>query len=153
MTDHWMAQLSEYLDGDLALPERRALEHHLGTCADCRDTLAGLRAVTERAAALVDPPAPNDLWAGIAQRIGTAGSTSADAPALVPLMPVTSSRPSSRKASSTPQVKAPCAPPPCSARVTFLPISRRSSRHPWKYWRRWICDAASEQRNTARAAT
>ncbi len=85
MTDHWMADLSEYLDGDLALPERRALEHHLGSCADCRDTLAGLRAVKERAAALVDPPAPDDLWAGIAQRIGTAGSTSVEAPAIVPL--------------------------------------------------------------------
>jgi anti-sigma-K factor RskA len=85
MTDHWMAHLSEYLDGDLALPERRALEHHLGTCAGCRDTLAGLRAVKERAGALVDPPAPDDLWAGIVERIGTAGSTSAGAPTIVPL--------------------------------------------------------------------
>ncbi len=38
------------------------------------------------------------------------------APALVPLIAAMGKRPSSSKASSTPQVKAPCAPPPCSAR-------------------------------------
>ena len=42
------------------------------------------------------------------------------APAEVPEMPSKASRPSSRIASSTPQVKAPCAPPPCSARLTVL---------------------------------
>src|SRR6185437_6021535 len=40
------------------------------------------------------------------------------APALVPLMPSMRSWPSSSRRSSTPQVKAPCAPPPCSARLT-----------------------------------
>jgi hypothetical protein len=32
--------------------------------------------VKERARTLVDPPAPDDLWAGIASRLGPAGSTS-----------------------------------------------------------------------------
>ena len=39
------------------------------------------------------------------------------APADVPEMPSIFSRPSSSRWSSTPQVKAPCAPPPCSARL------------------------------------
>ena len=39
------------------------------------------------------------------------------APALVPLTPSKLKRPSSSKASSTPQVNAPCAPPPCRARL------------------------------------
>jgi anti-sigma factor RsiW len=77
MTDHWTHALSDHLDGDLPPSEARALERHLETCAECRETLAALRAVKDRAAALVDPPAPDDLWAGIASRIGTAGSTSA----------------------------------------------------------------------------
>lgn len=83
--DRFTELLSDYLDDDLAASERRALERHLETCAACRTTLVELRAVKERAAALVDPPAPNDLWAGIAQRIGTAGSTSASDGRVVPL--------------------------------------------------------------------
>ena len=40
------------------------------------------------------------------------------APALAPVIASMASRPSSRMASSTPQVKAPWAPPPCSASET-----------------------------------
>ncbi len=69
--------LSDYLDHDLARSEFDAVERHLESCADCRGTLAALAAVKTRAASLVDPPAPTDLWAGIASRIGTAGSSSA----------------------------------------------------------------------------
>ena len=42
------------------------------------------------------------------------------APALLPLRPSTWRRGSSSKASSTPQVNAPCAPPPCKARLMVL---------------------------------
>ena len=77
MSDTWTHRLSEYLDDELTPRERDACERHLETCAECRDTLAGLRAVTERASVLMDPPAPDDLWAGIATRIGPAGSTGA----------------------------------------------------------------------------
>jgi hypothetical protein len=75
MTDRFATQLSEYLDHDLPRSEGAALERHLETCAECRELLAELAAVKSRAASLVDPPAPNDLWAGIASRIGPAGST------------------------------------------------------------------------------
>ena len=70
------------------------------------------------------------------------------APALAPVMASIAIRPSARIASSTPQVKAPWAPPPCKARLTdfsafgparpltcgtrrcLRPVTRRSSRHP-----------------------
>ncbi len=76
MSDRWTDALSEYLDGDLAATEARELEQHLESCEECRVTLEELREIRERARSLVDPPAPDDLWAGIASRIGTAGSTS-----------------------------------------------------------------------------
>lgn len=74
--DRFTDLLSDYLDHDLPRGEAEALERHLADCAECRDTLAALERVKTRAATLVDPPAPTDLWAGIASRIGTAGTTS-----------------------------------------------------------------------------
>src|SRR5215469_8767366 len=50
----------------------------------------------------------------------SASMTAFIAPAEVPEMPSITSRPSSSRWSSTPQVKAPCAPPPWSARLIFL---------------------------------
>lgn len=75
MMDRFTELLSDYLDHDLPRAEYDAVERHLTTCTECRENLAGLVAVKARAASLVDPPAPTDLWAGIASRIGTAGST------------------------------------------------------------------------------
>jgi len=84
MKDRFNDLLSDYLDHDLPRGEAEALERHLVECAECRDTLAALERVKTRAATLVDPPAPTDLWAGIASRIGTAGTTSVKPrPALV----------------------------------------------------------------------
>lgn len=77
MSDRWTDTLSEYLDGDMPATEARELERHIESCEECRLTLEQLRGVMAGARALVDPPAPDDLWAGIASRIGTAGSTSA----------------------------------------------------------------------------
>ena len=78
MTDQFTDQLSQYLDGDLSPRAVVALEQHLSGCDECRVTLDELRLVKERAHSLVDPLAPDDLWAGIASRIGTAGTTSDD---------------------------------------------------------------------------
>ena len=74
--DRFTDLLSDYLDHDLPRGEAEALARHLADCAECRDTLAALERVKSHAATLVDPPAPTDLWAGIASRIGTAGTTS-----------------------------------------------------------------------------
>ena len=83
MKDRFTDLLSEYLDHDLPRGEGEALERHLVACAECRDTLAALERVKTRAATLVDPLAPTDLWAGIASRIGTAGTTSVKPPRIV----------------------------------------------------------------------
>ena len=79
MHDLWTDLLSGYLDEDLPREQAQSLEAHLAGCAECRAVLDDLRQVRVRAGALVDPPVPDDLWAGIATRIGAAGSTS-DAP-------------------------------------------------------------------------
>jgi hypothetical protein len=70
MSDQWTDRLSEYLDGDLADPEKAALEAHLDTCAACSETLAGLRRIVVRARSLKDRPPLRDLWSGVAARIG-----------------------------------------------------------------------------------
>ncbi len=80
--DPWTARLSEYVDDELALGEREALERHLPACADCRNTIAELRRVRIRADALADRPPTADLWPGIAARIGVPASTAPGASAL-----------------------------------------------------------------------
>jgi anti-sigma factor RsiW len=69
MTDTWNDRLSEYIDGELTPGERVALEAHLATCRDCAATLADLRAVVDRAAALTPRAPGTDLWRGVAERI------------------------------------------------------------------------------------
>ena len=76
MSDRFTSLLSDYLDHDLPRAEYEPLERHLESCAECRAILSELAAVKSRAASLVDPPVPDDLWAGIASRIGPAGSVS-----------------------------------------------------------------------------
>jgi anti-sigma factor RsiW len=69
MHDPWMDRLSEYLDGDLAPEEARALEEHLVGCDACTATMAELRAVLARVNELADTGPAHDLWAGIAAAI------------------------------------------------------------------------------------
>jgi len=47
--DHrWVPRnASEYLDGELAPRERQRVEHHTRDCPQCRELLAGLRALVE----------------------------------------------------------------------------------------------------------
>lgn len=69
MNDAWTDRLSEYADGSLTSEERALLEAHLGTCAPCAATLAGLRAVIERARTLPERAPDVDLWPGIEAQI------------------------------------------------------------------------------------
>jgi putative zinc finger protein len=68
--DGWTDRLSEYLDGELAPPEKAALEEHLRTCVGCRAVLEDLRRVKRFAAELKDAPPRNELWGDVAKRIG-----------------------------------------------------------------------------------
>lgn len=75
MTDRWTDRLSEYLDGDLAPPERAELETHISLCEECAETLEALRSVAERAQHLETPALTEDLWPGFAARIGAESRT------------------------------------------------------------------------------
>ncbi|SRR5881296_3711707 len=70
MKDQWTDRLSEYLDGELGVAERTALEGHLAGCAACATTLDELKRVVARARALDDRPPGADLWPTIAEQIG-----------------------------------------------------------------------------------
>ncbi len=70
MKDQWTDRLSEYLDGELARPERTTLEAHLASCDACRTTLDEVRRVVTNARALDDRPPTADLWPAVAARIG-----------------------------------------------------------------------------------
>lgn len=71
--DPWIDRLSEYIDGELQPDERAAVERHLRMCADCRETVADLRAVVERASSLPDRVPAADLWPEIEPRIARTG--------------------------------------------------------------------------------
>lgn len=69
MIDRYTDRLSEYLDGDMDPRDEALIETHLVDCATCRATLAELRAVVARAAALPPAEPSADLWPGIRARI------------------------------------------------------------------------------------
>jgi hypothetical protein len=70
MTDRWTDRLSEYLDDELPREERAQLEHHLRDCFECRLVLNELREVVSAAHGLEPQEPEQDLWNGIAVRIG-----------------------------------------------------------------------------------
>jgi hypothetical protein len=72
--DPWIDRLSEYLDGELPEWERLALESHLESCSDCSAVVSDLRRVVRRARTLKDRGPVNDLWPGIAARIGASSA-------------------------------------------------------------------------------
>jgi tetratricopeptide (TPR) repeat protein len=69
MNDQWIDRLSEYLDDELGVDQRRALEAHLAHCVECTTTLGELRAVAVRARSLENRTPSRDLWPEIAARI------------------------------------------------------------------------------------
>jgi hypothetical protein len=61
--------LSEYLDDELGLAERGAIDRHLAACEDCRAHLEALRRLARAVADLDVPPVPLDLPERIGRRI------------------------------------------------------------------------------------
>jgi len=59
--DQQQEQLSAYLDGELSLAEREALERHLPTCARCQQALAELRVVRRLLHAMPAPALPRSF--------------------------------------------------------------------------------------------
>ena len=82
--ERWTDLMSDYLDGELPVGERVALEAHLAGCAPCRATLDELRWVVARAHALADRPPAEDLWPAIAALVGGSGGAVKPAP-VVPI--------------------------------------------------------------------
>jgi anti-sigma factor RsiW len=82
MTDRWMDRLSDYLDDELSVAERGALEAHLTTCAECAAVLSDLRRVVARAAGVEHRGPARDLWPGIATRIGAMAQAGTEVVAL-----------------------------------------------------------------------
>lgn len=78
MSDKWTNRLSDYLAGELTAGERDELEAHLAACEECSATLDELRSVVARAQMLEDRPPIDDLWTGIAARIGSAPAVARD---------------------------------------------------------------------------
>lgn len=68
--DRFRDRLSEYIDGHLGVEEEVLIERHLERCEDSARTLAELEAVVDRAARLGPREPAEDLWPGIAERIG-----------------------------------------------------------------------------------
>lgn len=72
--DEWTDRLSDYVDDELSIQERAAVDRHLAACGDCRRALGELRLVASRAQSLADAPPERDLWPGIATRIDVHGA-------------------------------------------------------------------------------
>lgn len=68
--DRFRDRLSEYIDGSLGVEEEVLIERRLERCEDSARTLAELEAVVDRAASLGPREPAEDLWPGIAERIG-----------------------------------------------------------------------------------
>ncbi|MFA0749750.1 MAG: hypothetical protein SLRJCFUN_000153 [Candidatus Fervidibacter sp.] len=65
----WSEKLSAYLDGALEAEPAAALEKHLETCADCRQTLHDWRRLRERLRALPVPPPEAGMWRRVMHRV------------------------------------------------------------------------------------
>jgi hypothetical protein len=70
--EHPRDLLSAYLDDELGVDERAAVDRHLADCESCRDDLASLRRLAGAVAEEDVPPVPDDLEKRIGARIDAA---------------------------------------------------------------------------------
>jgi len=83
--DAMFDQLSDFLDGTLAVAHASAVESHLEECGVCRSALEGLRAVVAEAKGLTSIAPPRDLWPGIAAAIQAPLGRAAGDTSVIPL--------------------------------------------------------------------
>lgn len=69
MSAHPTEKLSEFIDDELAAPERARVESHLSSCSQCARVVDDLRAVVSAARAVEDSRPAADLWPAIARRL------------------------------------------------------------------------------------
>jgi hypothetical protein len=71
---HPLDELSDYLDDELGVEARAAIDRHLAECADCRGELESLRRLSRALADEEVPPVPVDLQARIGRSLDAAPS-------------------------------------------------------------------------------
>jgi anti-sigma factor RsiW len=89
-----LERMHEALDGALAAAERDAIEAHVAMCAACRNEYARLSEVVASVRALPrSATPPDDVWAGIAARVGGSERAPASSEATIVALPVSHSDP------------------------------------------------------------
>ena len=61
--------MADYLDGELPLDERDALEGHLESCADCRELAGHFRSIDSLASRTTPPAVSGREWAAILENV------------------------------------------------------------------------------------
>jgi hypothetical protein len=76
-------RLAAYLEGDLTPAEQATADEHLVECAQCRELVAELRAISAEAGALPMLTPSRELWSGIEARIAAPVTQLTSAPSMV----------------------------------------------------------------------
>jgi anti-sigma factor RsiW len=85
MSDNWVDRLSDYLDDEMSPAERELLEERLAEDNELAKTLESLRRVKARARAVDDtvPLQAQQIWEGVAARIGATVPAKPEGPSVV----------------------------------------------------------------------
>jgi len=67
--DPYQERLSDWIDDELDPSERKELDDHLESCADCRDLVSELRTLRREARSLSSVEPPAHLWTAIATEL------------------------------------------------------------------------------------
>jgi len=69
MSDSWTDRLSAYLDDELSLADRRAVDEHLAQCEECRAVLSQLAGVRDWAEEYEGEPPREAVWNAISSAV------------------------------------------------------------------------------------
>jgi hypothetical protein len=74
MHSEWIDRLTDYIDDELSVDERREVEAHLADCPTCAAACDDLTAIAHRVKRLPPLAPPRDLWDGIEARLTPAAA-------------------------------------------------------------------------------